>query len=453
MTPQLSKSRFQYGRQCLKRLYLECHRLHLADPVDPGRQSLLNTGAAVGELARRRFPGGRLIPGSYREHHQAVQTTAALLADPTIPALYEAAFASAGIRIRADILKRHGPQEFDLIEVKSAARVKAEYITDAAIQVYAAESAGAPVNRACIMHLNTAYTYPGGPHDLEQLFTLADVTDDVRSFIANEIPSELTRMRATLQSGNAPDIPTGPHCEKPYRCSFYGHCRQNEPANPEPANPAPPHLDPALPAALKELAFPLSFLDFESANPAIPLYPNTRPHQKIPFQWSLHLRVSSGRLTPKSFLNHDANDPRERFTTTLLSALPPNGSIIAYSRYESDVIKDLAQNFPQHAPRLLPLLDRMTDLQRLIKANSRPAEFRGGYSLKSVMPALIPNLDYAGLAIADGLAATAAYARMTAPNAPEPEKAQLRQSLLAYCQRDTEAMVRIYDALTAAPGG
>ena len=443
MTPQLSKSRFQYGRQCLKRLYLECRRPNAADPVDPGRQAILSAGAAVGELARRRFPGGRLIPGNYREHNQAVATTAALLADPAVPALYEAAFTSDGIRLRADILKRNGTRAFDLIEVKSAARVKAEYITDAAIQVYAVETANIPVNRACIMHINNAYTYPGGPYDMQQLFTLVDVTDPVRSFIADQMPYELARMRQTLQLDHAPDIPTGPHCQNPYRCSFYEHCHPNEPATPKPL-----HIGPGLRPALNQIPFPLTFLDFEAANPALPLYPNTRPYQKIPFQWSLHIRDASGNLTKKSFLNHDANDPRERLAAALLRNIPPNGAIITYSHYESEVIRDLAQKFPQHAPRLLPLLDRITDLYRLIKTHCHHPEFRGGYSLKSVLPLLIPNLNYAGLDISDGHAAAASYIRMIAPDTPQPEKAKIRQSLLAYCQRDTEAIARIYHALT-----
>ena len=448
MTPQLSKSRFQYGRQCLKRLYLECHRPDLAGPVDPGRQALRDAGAAVGELARQRFPGGRLIRETHLEHNQAVKTTAALLDDPTIPALYEAAFTARGISIRADILKRNRRQGFDLVAVKSAAKVKPGYVTDAAVQVYAVESAGIPVDQAYIMHVNNKYTYPGGPYDLAQLFTLADVTDDVRSFITNEMPGELSRMRDALQSDVAPEIETGRHCQKPHRCPFYGHCHRDESVDYRPS-----YINPGLPAALKEINFPLTFLDFESANPPLPLYPGTRPYQKIPFQWSMHIRDSAGKLTHKSFINNDAADPRERLAIALLQAIPAAGAIIAYSPYESAVIKDLAQQFPQYATRLSALRGRMVDLQKLLKANYYHPEFRGRYSLKAALPALAPGQGYADLDLADGLAAAAAYARMTAPGTPGSEKAQIRESLLAYCQRDTEAMVRVYDALAAESAG
>ena len=106
--PQLSKSRFTAGLQCLKRLYLECYHRELADPPEEVRQAIFDTGNAVGELARQRFPNGRLIAEQYYEHSQAVETTKALLADNAVPPLYEAAFTFQGIRTRVDILRQSG---------------------------------------------------------------------------------------------------------------------------------------------------------------------------------------------------------------------------------------------------------------------------------------------------------------------------------------------------------
>ncbi len=74
-SPQLSKSRFLAGLQCLKRLYLDCHQPELADPVAAGQQAVFDTGTAVGELARQRFPNGALIAEQYFEHAQAVRST------------------------------------------------------------------------------------------------------------------------------------------------------------------------------------------------------------------------------------------------------------------------------------------------------------------------------------------------------------------------------------------
>ena len=65
--PQLSKTRFSAGLQCLKRLYLDCFNRELADPVGANQQALFDSGNRVGELARRRFPDGRLIKESHFE--------------------------------------------------------------------------------------------------------------------------------------------------------------------------------------------------------------------------------------------------------------------------------------------------------------------------------------------------------------------------------------------------
>ena len=268
MTPQLSKSKFQYGLQCLKRLYLESYHPELIDPIDSGLQARFDTGTTVGDVARQRFPNGRLIAETYLEHDQALDTTETLLTDASVPALYEPAFTFQGIRTRVDVLNRTALGGFDLVEVKSSTRLKPEHITDVAIQVYAVEGSGIPIRGAYLMHLNNTYVYQGGDHDLEQLFTLQDVSDPARSFIEKSVPNDLSRMWSTLQLDTPPEIETGSHCTKPYRCSFYGHCHQDSPRTKR-----QPYISPALSSRLGEITFPAGFLDFETFNPAIPLYP------------------------------------------------------------------------------------------------------------------------------------------------------------------------------------
>ena len=442
MTPQLSKSKFQYGLQCLKRLYLESYHQELADPIDPGLQARFDTGTTVGEVARQRFPNGRLIAQTYLEHDQAVETTETLLSDAAVPALYEAAFTFEDIRTRVDILRRNGQQEFDLVEVKSSTRHKPEHITDVAIQMYVAEGSGIPISGAYLMHLNNSYVYQGGDHDLDQLFMLEDVTGPTRSFIAEKVSCALSRMWSTLELDIPPDIETGSHCTKPYRCSFYGHCHQDGARN-----NGQPYISPALPSRLGEITCPAGFLDFETVSPAIPVYPGTRPYQTIPFQWSLHILDSSGQLVHHSYLNEDAEDPRERFIITLLEAIPLHGAIVTYSAYEKTILKGLAQAFPHYRSRLVALCDRIVDLLKLIRENYYHPDFNGSYSLKSVAPTLVPNLDYTDMEIQDGAVASIAYTRMIAHDTPATEKANMRNALLSYCARDTEAMVRVYEEL------
>ena len=168
--PRLSKSRILAGLQCLKRLYLECYRRDLADPVDESRQAIFDTGTAIGVLATERFPEGRLVAEQYFEHSQAVRTTERLLRDTSLSYLYEPAFTFHGVRTRVDILQRSSEGKFDLIEVKSTTGVKDVHIPDIAAQLYVVEGSGPPVNRTYLMHINSAYVYEGGARDLEELF-------------------------------------------------------------------------------------------------------------------------------------------------------------------------------------------------------------------------------------------------------------------------------------------
>ena len=493
-SPQLSKTRFIAGLQCLKRLYPECYQRDLADPVEPSQQAIFDTGTAVGEMARQRFPFGRLIEEPYFEHTQALKSTQVLLADTSIPALYEAAFAFESTRTRVDILRNTGQQGFELVEVKSSTSAKPEHIPDAAIQLHVLEGSGIHVTRAFLMHINTAYVYQGGQHDLEQLFSLQDITDDVRGFVSDSIPANLAQMWEILELGKAPEVETGPHCTTPYQCPFYGNCHLKESGHPVGELPRlsqkilgdlkesgigdvssipedfvgltprqqrvrdsvvskQPFVSADLASRLKEIIFPASFLDFETFNPAIPAYIGTRPYQIIPFQWSLHVRDSSDLLSHESFLNDDAEDPRERFITSLLSAIPTEGKIIVYSGYEQTVMKQLIDSFPEYADRLQELCDRTFDLLKLIRECYYHPDFHGSYSIKAVLPALVPGLSYADLGIHDGSTAALSYALMIANDTPSSDKVTTEENLLAYCQRDTEAMVRIFEVLLAESSG
>ena len=488
--PQLSKSRFIAGLQCLKRLYLDCYHRELADPVEAGQQAVFDTGTTVGELARQRFPKGVLVAEQYHEHSQAVQSTQVLLSDVSVPVMYEPAFAFQSIRTRVDVLVRADGQEFDLIEVKSTASPKEQHVPDVAIQMYVVDGCGVPVRRAYLMHINTGYVYQGGAYDLERLFSLEDVTDKARTYIAEQVPGALSQMWESLQLAETLDIETGPHCTTPYRCPFFVHCHTGEPEHPIRDLPGlrnkirerlkasgirdigsiPPDFSGLsymqrrvrdsvtmgqafighnLSSRLAEIDFPAAFLDFETLSLAVPIYAGTRPYQMIPFQWSLHVMNRDGGLRHSAFLDNGLDDPRERLIVALLEATPSQGSIVVYSGYEATVLRELAQAFPQYEGHLLALCDRMVDLLRIIRESYYHPELHGSFSIKSVAPVLAPGLAYDDLEVPEGMAAAAAYARLLTDDPLESERAATREALLAYCERDTLAMVRVYEALLA----
>ncbi len=486
--PKLSKSRFLAGLQCHKRLYLECFHRDLADPVNVGRQAILDAGTRVGELARNLYADGLHISEPYFQHEDAVISTQAALPDKSIPSVYEAAFLYDDIRIRVDILARASDDLFDLIEVKSGTSVKGEHLPDLGVQIYVLRGCGISVRRACLAHLNKEYVYQGGDYDLGQLFSVEDITDKVQPLLV-DIPSSLDEMRLHLSNPEPPDIKARKQCSRPYTCPFHSHCHADEPEHSitqlprasqklldlleeegiEDIRDIPAdfpglnatqqrvrdcvvnsrvHMNPELARALAQLEYPIHFLDFETFNPALPVYVGTRPYQVIPFQWSNHILDRDGQLTHQEFLNEGFGDPREPFAKSLLEALGITGTIITYSNFEATRIRELAQALPELSSDLLALLDgRIVDLLQLIRKYCYHPEFHGSFSLKSVLPAVVPDLDYSDLEIYEGDQASAAYAEMILPETSTDRRDSLRKALLAYCKRDTEAMVRLFETL------
>jgi hypothetical protein len=184
-------------------------------------------------------------------------------------------------------------------------------------------------------------------------------------------------------------------------------------------------------------------LDFETVGSAIPLYPNTRPYQAVPFQWSNHVEAADGTVRHEEYLHGDAGDPREPFARTLLDSLGHEGSICVYTSYEQNILTALADTLPHLRDALLALIPRLWDLHAVVKAHYYHPSFGGSYSIKAVLPALIPALAYDDLEIQDGTTASLQYARMTFGNPDPDERGRLRTSLLKYCERDTLAMVEI----------
>ncbi len=208
------------------------------------------------------------------------------------------------------------------------------------------------------------------------------------------------------------------------------------------------HLDGKLPQELQQLAYPIHFLDFETFNPALPLFIGTRPYQIIPFQWSDHVLERNGRLRHEEFLHEEPSDPREPFARSLLKALGTEGSIVVYSGYEAARIRELAATLPTLSTELYGLLDnRIVGLLQLVRKHCYHPEFHGSFSIKSVLPALVPDLDYDDLEISDGSIASVAYVEMIRQEPPTHRRNQLRRALLAYCCRDTEAEVRLFETL------
>jgi hypothetical protein len=114
--------------------------------------------------------------------------------------------------------------------------------------------------------------------------------------------------------------------------------------------------------------------------------------------------------------------------------------------FEKSRIEALAQDFPEYERELMAIHDRIVDL--MIPFQRRwyyHPEFKGRYSIKNILPVLIPSLRYDALDIQDGSAAGLVYSQLKYQD--EDTKQMQRKQLLAYCELDTLAMVRVLDYL------
>ena len=206
-----------------------------------------------------------------------------------------------------------------------------------------------------------------------------------------------------------------------------------------------------LTASLQSIQWPVTYLDFEANQFDIPRYAGTSPFQAIAFQLSCHRQERvDGPLDHNAYLADGSSDPRPELANALLEAVGERGSIVVYSSYEARTIRSLADACPSYKDDLLALLPRLVDLLQIVKAHYYHPDFMGSYSIKSVLPTLVPSYSYDALEIADGRTAARAWEAMI--NSPDDKSAEtIRQDLLAYCELDSMAMAELHTALSSQP--
>jgi predicted RecB family nuclease len=471
----LTKREFLAGLQCHKYLWWRVHERDAPELTpSPHSQAVMETGRQIGILARDYVPGGQLI--SFRHQATSVRadaTGAAMAGGAT--ALYQGTFARDGIVVQADILERNA-SGWTLVEVTSTVDVKEKQLADAAIQARVLRRSGVALRRIEIMHLNRECNFP----DLSNLFVREDVTNRVAELEAG-LEAEILGQLVMLE-GPLPHKETGDHCSQPDRCPFWDRCwsemvphhvstvyraglKSREWAEqgwqtifdlPDdlPLGPVARRqvaavkssriqVDSGLAAALEALVQPLAFLDFEAVAPAIPRWPGCGPYEAVPVQLSCHLEEESGQYRHLEWLANSPEDPRPALAQFLIECCAGARTIVAYNAaYEADCLRHLAKALPQWASELADIERRLVDLLPLVRDYVYHPGFQGSFSLKRVLPGLVPELRYEGMDIAEGRTASGELAELLFSGASDPqERSMVREALLAYCKQDTWAMV------------
>jgi predicted RecB family nuclease len=139
----------------------------------------------------------------------------------------------------------------------------------------------------------------------------------------------------------------------------------------------------------------------------------------------------------------DGGDPRCEFITSLCRALGKSGSIVVYAAFESQRLSELAAWLPEFEGRIKKIQRRLWDLLPVIRNHVYHPRFAGSFSLKYVLPALVPDMTYAGMEVADGTDAGLAWESLIRGGLDQAERDRVKKALLDYCGQDTLAMVKL----------
>jgi|SRR5690348_94777 len=479
--PRLSKSRFTSGLQCHKKLWWEVHERE-APELQPDKvlQDLFDQGRQVGEMARKRYPGGVLIDLPHHAGAERVAATRAAL-ESGAPAIFEATFIADGTFVAIDVLERQG-DGFRLTEVKSSTSQKDEHIGDVAIQAVVAAECGIKVTGTDVLHLNKDFRSP----DSGDLFARADVAGPVAAFLP-QVPDEIARQK-TMLAGPLPEVSIGAHCFEPRDCPFIGRCwphGEDHIGNLAGVGPkktvaylergitaisALPKteklnftqkrqlkamaenrliVEPTLAGELEPFSGRLGFLDFETIMRAIPVWPGMAPWQQAAAQFSYHERQPDGSYTHAAHLAEGPRDARPPLAEAMVRATANADRVVTYTSFEKTRIRELQIAVPGLAKELAALEAKLLDLHPVIKNCVYHPDFHGSFSLKDILSPLVPELTYNDLVIVDGRVASVEIARLlfVADKIPRHERDRVRKELLEYCERDTWAMVKLVETL------
>lgn len=457
------------------------------DELSEMQKSIFKRGTNVGKLAQDLFPGGIIAAeGDPPKYEKAIQKTNDLIKSG-VKIIYEAAFLFNEVLSIADIvvIEKDGIKVY---EVKSSTSISETYINDAALQYFVISNLGFTVKDFSIVYINNQYVRQG-KLELQELFITESVLELILP-LQKSVKENVDRFKSVLLKKQMPDIDIGEHCHNPYTCGFFDYCRKHIPEDsifdfsgmylskkydlyregiislddvPEdyPLNKNnrlqlnvhksnKPVIDKeAIKEFLSDLNYPLYFMDFETFQPAVPLFDNSKPYQQIPFQYSIHIKKDKDSTENHfEFLAEPGEDPRKKFIENLLQNIKRKGDVIVYNKtFEITRLKEIARDFPKFADEIEKLISRIKDLMIPFQKKYYYApEMKGSYSIKVVLPALVPKLSYNELEINEGGMASIAYESLQTET-DLMYIAEIKQQLLEYCKLDTLAMVEILEKL------
>ena len=477
--PYLSKSRLISAWQCAKKLHLEKHHPELGE-VSSQTESLFATGNQVGDIAQQLYGTANSVEIAFDFKAMLAETKRLIDGGADFP-IFEATFRHEGVLIRADVLIPDG-DGWHVIEVKASTSVKDYHVLDCAIQDWVLRNSGINVLSISLAHINNQFVY-AGDENYDGLLIENDLTDEARKLEPAVL--DLVAKARNAVTGPMPAIHPGAHCTKPYDCQFQSHCWPSDTEYPiaglggsraklgnfvalgahdirdvaahdltaatqqwihRVTVSGEPEVIPGAKRILEALPYPRYYLDFETIGPAVPIWAGTRPYAAVPIQWSCHIEEEGGEgeILHEEFLDLSGEPPMRALAEKMMECLGESGPVLMYTSYEKGVINGLIAMFPDLEEPLTKIVNRLYDLHPIVKTHYYHPKMLGSWSIKAVLPAMVPEMSYAGLeGINEGMGAADGFLEAINPETDRVRKLELEEQLLRYCKFDTEAMVEI----------
>ena len=389
-----------------------------------------------------------------------------------------------GLYAVADIVSKNENGTVNIYEVKSSGTIDDNHFIDATFQTITIEKTGVKVESIYIVHLNKDYIR-GDTLKIDEMMIFELVTKQVRNLVEKtkiEIENALTFLnqpKINEVGCSCLELTRSHHCDtfeyfnsslpqqsiyilprigKKKLKKFVNEGRFNLKEIKEyevsskqlkvlkSANSGYPVINQRIiDNFYKKVKYPLYFLDYETFSSAIPISKGIKPHSHIPFQFSIHLKLSKNdpKLIHYDYLANRAELPL-KLIEKMETIISPEGTIISWHKsFENTRNKEMGILYPDKKCFLEGVSNRTIDLEDIFKDGYVDIKFGGSTSIKKVLPVIVPELNYDSLAITSGTDAMKAFKEML--EMPDgKKKKELRNQMLKYCKLDTLAMVRIF---------
>jgi hypothetical protein len=155
----------------------------------------------------------------------------------------------------------------------------------------------------------------------------------------------------------------------------------------------------------------------------------------------------------KTKLQNLTHTTSEAMCASLQRHIGETGSVVVWSKkFECTINRELSERIPAVKSFLDSLNSRVFDLMDIFSKQLYVHKgFKGGTSIKDVLPVLVPELSYKDLAIQEGGTASQSWDKITSAQTSQCEKDAIARDLKLYCERDTFAMVAIWRHLVKLP--